>query len=86
MAQNQISWNVDEAGAQNKEIITLFTGTAAFLLTFVNLKQMSFVARLVMAVSVFVIIWVVFEASIKIYILTYMKASSQRLLSVPPLK
>ena len=52
MAQNQMTWNIEDVGLQNKEIITLTTGTAAFLLTFVNLKQMSFVARLVMAVSV----------------------------------
>lgn len=85
MAQNQISWNIEEIGCQNKDLITMMTGVTAFMLTFVNLKQMSFVARLVMAVSVFVIIWVVFEASIKIYILNSMRMAHQKFIQAVPL-
>lgn len=52
----------------NQEIICLFTATIVFLLLFVNLKQMSFVARLVMLVTIFVLAWVSFDAFMKFYV------------------
>lgn len=67
---------------QNKEIICLASGAVVFLLLFVNLKQMSFVARLVMVVSVFVIGWVCVEASMKVYVMSHINANGQ-LLAVP---
>lgn len=84
MAQNQIQLNVESLGLQNKEIIVLLTGSITYSLLFVNLKQMSFVARLVMAVSIFVIIWVIFEASMKIYILSHMVKMVQEKVVVAP--
>lgn len=70
MAQNEITWQVDIYGwsFQNQEIICLFTATIVFLLLFVNLKQMSFVARLVMLVTIFVLAWVSFDAFMKFYV------------------
>lgn len=54
----------------------MVSGLALFLLLFVNLKQMSFVARLVMLMTVFVIGWVCVEASMKIYLLNNINSSS----------
>jgi hypothetical protein len=53
---------------QNQEIISIGVATVVFMLTFVNLKQMSFVARLVMLVTIFVIGWVSFDAFMKFYV------------------
>lgn len=69
MAQNEIVWEIDFLGQQyqNQEIISIGTATIVFFLLFVSIKQMSFVARLVMFMTVFVLCWVSFEASTRFY-------------------
>ena len=69
MAQNEINWEVELLGVtyQNQEIISIWCGIIVFLMLFVNLKQMSFFARLVMFVTTFVLCWVSFEAFVKFY-------------------
>ena len=84
-----MNYEIEPIGWKNEEIITFFTGIIVLLMTFINLKQMSFIARFVMIVTLFVIAWTSFDAFFKFYITSYMKEGSPfnyRIPQAPPNK